>query len=485
MFNRPLPSLIASFALACTVAAQDIPGSYARNDSKGIRAALANNPDSLGLKLRLAQALTQEAQKDSTIPIEEIETTIRKVLESDPEALVPLRWLVRDSFVSKKWADAIDFGQRTLKLDPTDIDVAMFVVKAMIRTGREADAAATMLDWFRTGNMPASGATRGILAAVMLNPKVKAALEAGFPKLVDENPKHVFVRLAFAAFLFELERGEQAWKEFHEAEKGGLCDATSGGRHPLALELSKKWDEPPFPGAFSGNDLEEMVKKSGENPDHVGLQIRIARRTELPVTGRPRKDPDEKVATTPEDLGRLEQAVGLYLKAYEENPSCWPPLYRAGELEIERGQYAKAAEALAKLGTKFPEILPTFLALAEARFRAGDAAGAGQDYLKYARAIEAGKKTRAFFEALAKGNPKLLAPFAEALEKDSKANPRNAKLRSHLATLRLIQGDRTGAQAAALEAEKIGLAGLRGWPNAAMIEAYGIEVTDTRESGTK
>jgi hypothetical protein len=61
----------------------------------------------------------------------------------------------------------------------------------------------------------------------------------------------------------------------------------------------------------------------------------------------------------------------------------------------------------------------------------------------------------------------------------------NSRIRSHLAILRMIQGDRPGAQKAAVEAERLGLAGLRGWPNAAMIESYGIEVADSRESGTK
>jgi tetratricopeptide (TPR) repeat protein len=238
--------------------------------------------------------------------------------------------------------------------------------------------------------MPPSGATQGILSAVMLNQKVKQGLDSGFPKLVESNPNQVFARLAFSAFLAEAGKGDDAWREFHEAEKGGLCDATSGSRHPLALILEKKFgDEPPFPGAVKGNDLEELVKVSTEHPEHVGLRIRVARKTELPVTGRARKE-EEKI-TSPEELGKLEQAVGMYLKAYDTNPECWPPLYRAGELEIERGQYAHAAEVLAKAAAKFPEILPTFLALAEARFRGGDGAGAAQDYLKYAREIEPGK----------------------------------------------------------------------------------------------
>jgi tetratricopeptide (TPR) repeat protein len=486
--------LLVGFAIAVPAAAQEIPGSYARSDSKGLKAALAKSPDSLGLQLRLAQALTAESQKDPSIKVSEIAKTLKKVLDADPEALVPLRWLVRDAYYdTKNWAEVISYGDRVLKIDPTDIDTATLVVKAMIRTGREADAAESILGWFKSGNMPGSGATQGILSAVMLNQKVKAALEAGFPKLVQANPRLVFVRLAYAAFLSEAGKGEDAWREFHEAEKLGLCDATSGARHPLAQSLLKKWEEPAFPGAVAGNDVNDLVKKVEEVPEHAGLRIRAARRIEMPLTtpkivegkngGEPVLVPPK--ITDPEEHARIEQAVGLYLKAFELNPACWPPLYRAGELEIERGRYPQAAEVLSKAATSFPDVLPTHLALAEARFRGGDPEGAAQDYLKYARLIEPGKKTRAFFETLSEGKPRLLEPFMDAVEKDMVANPKNAKLRAHLSLLRLIQGDKAAAQKAAVEAERLGLAGLRGWPNAAMMEAFSITGPDSRDSAAK
>jgi tetratricopeptide (TPR) repeat protein len=228
----------------------------------------------------------------------------------------------------------------------------------------------------------------------------------------------------------------------------------------------------------------ELAKKAEENPEHAGLRIRVARRTEMPVTSRKKKDRDEKV-TDPEDLQRLEEAVALYLKAYDINPDCWPPLYRAGELEIERGRYAEATTVLQKAADRFGDNLPIFLSLAEARFLAGDPAAAAQDFLRYAREIEPGLRTRSFFDGIAAGDPKRLAPFAAAIEKDAAALPRNAKLRSHLALVKLIQGDRPGAQQAALEAERLGLTGLRGWPHATLLEAFDIEVSDTRPAATK
>jgi thioredoxin-like negative regulator of GroEL len=474
------PVVAIAVWLACAAAeAQDIPGSYARADSKGLRVAVEKAPDNAGLKLRLALSLTVEAQKDRKISVEEIAAIQKGVLEADAEALVPLRGLVREAYYGRKWDEAIGYGERLLKLDPGDVDAATLVVKAMIRVGREDDAVAAMLNWFRTGYMPPSGATQGILSAVILNQKVKQGLDTGFPKLVAENPRQILVRLAFASFLSEVGKGEDAWREFHEAEKDGLCDATNGGRHPLAQMLAKKWEEPAFPGAFAGNDLEEMTRKADEHPEHAGLRIRVARRTELPVTARRTAESTEKV-TSPEDLARLEKAVSLYLKAYEINPDCWPPLLRAGELEIERGRYPEAAEVLKTAAGKFADNVPLFMSLAEARFRGGDTKGAADAFLGYARAVEPGRKTRAFWESLAAGDPAKLDPFAAALKADAAARPKNARLRSHLALLRLIQGDSAGAKEAALEAERLGLVGLRGYPHATMLEVFGIQIAETR-----
>jgi thioredoxin-like negative regulator of GroEL len=202
------------------------------------------------------------------------------------------------------------------------------------------------------------------------------------------------------------------------------------------------------------------------------------------VTARKRKEGEERV-TDPADLARLEQAVSLYLKAYDINPACWPPLYRAGELEIERGRYAEAAAVLEKATERFPDNLPVFLSLAEARYRSGDAARAAEAFLTYGRQIEPGNRTRTFFEGLASGDAKKLEPFVAAIQRDAAEKPKNARLRSHLALLKLIQGDRAAAQAAALEAERLGLTGLRGWPHAMLIDAFGIEVAETRSDSTK
>ena len=133
--RRPLihARRIAVALVSCHVAAQEIPGSYARSDSKGLRAALAKIP---GQPRPAAPPRPGAHARGPEGPLDQDRgdrVDDQEGPRSDPDALVPLRWLVRDAYLSKKWDDAIQYGQRILKLDPTDIDVATLVVKAMIR----------------------------------------------------------------------------------------------------------------------------------------------------------------------------------------------------------------------------------------------------------------------------------------------------------------------------------------------------------------
>ena len=353
--------------------------------------------------------------------------------------------------ITKNWDEAIQHGQRLLKLDPTDIDVATLVVKAMIRVGREADAAASLLDWFRTGNMPPSGATQGILSAVMLNQKVKQSLDAGFPKLVEANPKQVFVRLAFAAFLSEAGKGDDAWREFHEAEKGGLCDATSGGRHPLAQMLV---EEVGRRAAFPG-------RGQGERPRRARQEVR--------GESRPRRAADPRRA--PHRAARHRPAPRKEAEREDHRPRG-PRTARAGRRPLPQGvrdQPRLLAAALPcrrardrarplRRGCRGPgqgrrEVpgdppdLPGAVRGAVPRRRRGRRR-AGLPQVRARRSSPARRPAPSSRRSRTASRG-LLAPFAEALEKDMAAQPKNARLRSHLAMLRIIQGDRPGAQKAA------------------------------------
>ena len=247
--------------------------------------------------------------------------------------------------------------------------------------------------------MPPSGATQGILSAVMLNQKVKQSLDAGFPKLVEENPKQVFVRLAFAAFLSEAGKGDEAWREFHEAEKGGLCDATSGGRHPLAPMLDEEVGRARLPGRVrrqrprrAGEEVRRESRARGPQDPHRAAHR--AARHRSPAEGRREGHHD------PEDLGKLERPSASTSRPTRTNPDVLAAA-------LPRGRARDRARAVTRRpptsSRRLRRSSPTSSRRSSRSPRPGSApgtsAGAAQDYLKYAREVEPGKKTRAFFES--------------------------------------------------------------------------------------
>ncbi len=484
MRARCVRSLLLSAAFCPVLWSQEMVGSYARGDAAGLQAAVQRSPENVGLQLRLAQALLIETQAESrsakrmNARLDDVQDLFKKILEKNPNSIIPLRALARDAYYSKRLDEAVTLGRRVLAIEPTEMVVATDVVKALLRLGREAEAVETMLGWFKSGNMPAFGATQGLLTAFVAIPNVKSGLDAGFKKLVAETPHHVHLRLAYSAFLFEVGSLEDAWLQFHEAEQDGLCDASSGGRHPFASTLTKKKPEPDFPGAFAGNDVAELAKQVEANPKHAGIKCRLARRTEMPITARNAgKDRSQVAPYSPADKEQLAKAADLYRAATDLNPMSWQPLARAAELMVEIDKPADAvplAEKAVKLSS--PLFVPGYMTLSRARFKAGDAKAAASDFVNYARDVEPGKSTDAFYTDLCPGADKApLAPFAAALDEAAKADPKSANLWAHLASLRLLIGDRNGTRDAAIQAERAGLVGLRGWPHRLLMDAFGVK----------
>ncbi len=475
--------LVLLLLAAKLVIGQEIPGSTAKADVNSLQAAVRAHPDNVGLKLRLTQAILLASKEEShpdkkAAAIAEVQALWKACLASNPAAFIPLRALARDAYYARDMSAAIDFGRRALASDPTDSEMATVVVKALVRSQREAEAIDLLMDNFRQQGMPAFAQSQGLISALVTNSKIRDLLEKGLVALVAERPNATLIRLAYAGYLSEVGRFQDAWAEFHRAEKEGLCDTGSGGRHPFGSLLADKLSEPSFPGAFAGVDLQGLEKQVEAHPNHAGVVVRLARRYELPATEK--LDPMAAVVAIDESARRvIEQALATYGQALKHNAECWPAQFRSGELLLLLDRPKEAAPLFERAARSFPVFLPAWLELAIAKARSGDMPGAGAALAEFALRNDSIKGTTQFLET---GGPKSAADFkaiAKALTEAAASRPSSLTLPAHLSIVQLRAGDIADAKASALLAERNGLIGRNALPHPALLEAFGIKVPTT------
>ena len=473
-------SVLLICILGIPAVAQDIPGSTSKTDAASLRTASRAQPDNVGLRLRYTQALLRdsrgETHPDKTAAVAaEIQTEWKACVAANPAAVIPLRAMARDAYYARDFDSAIAMGRQALLADPTDAEMATIVVKALVRTRKESEAIDVLIDNFRRQGMPAFAQSQGLISALVTNTKLRELLDAGLSKLVEERPKATLIRLAYAGFLSEVGRYQDAWREFHRAERDGLCDTGSGGRHPFGAVLRDKAPEPEFPGAFAGVDLAGLEKEAADHPDHCGIAVRLARRYELPVT---EKLEAAALTVVLDDTQRraIEKAVAGYGVALTHNPECWPALFRTGELLLILDKPAEAATFLDKAANAFPVYVPAWLDLAVAWARAGDPKRAGEALAAFGARTDVLKGTTQFLEASRFSAPDSFKAVADVLADAAARVPNNALLPAHLALVRFRAGDIEGARSAALLAEKNGLVGRNALPHPALLEVHGIKV---------
>jgi tetratricopeptide (TPR) repeat protein len=461
-------------ACAFPLCAQDLGGSTASTDVASLRAAVERSPANVGLKIRLASALVDTAStakraETAKAADAEIETLFEAVRKARPDAAIPLRAAAREAYYRKRFAEAADAAKKLLAVEPEDIEIATLHVKALLRSDRDAEAAAFFLEWVKSGLSPSSGAVQGLLSSMVGRPKVRAALDEGFAALEKTAPRHPLLRLTRASFFAETGRAEDAWKEFHRAEADGLCDMTNGARHAFALNLAARAPEPPSPGAVAGATLEDLTAAAAAQPQHAGLAMRKGRVLEAAAERLPVGDPARAAG--------YEAALAAYRAAAALNPDAWSAHIRAAEILLSLDRPAEALPSFAKAVALFPGYVMWRLGEAEAKFAAGDAAGAATSFAVYARRFESDLYVRRFFERCEKRGKLDWGVFAGELEKTAAAEATNPYVRSNLAFVRLKRGDTAGARAAAIEAEQVGLVGRNGvHAHPALREAFGLSL---------
>jgi tetratricopeptide (TPR) repeat protein len=439
--------------------AQQIAGTYRLNDLDGLRDAVRNDQENVGLRLRLAQALLRRGQElthpdDQVAILRESQAQFERVLATDPDAQIPLRLMALDSYVTNRLEDVVRYGERLLAIVPTDIQVSRRVLKALVRLGRIQEAVDFLAAWLRRGAVPGLGVLQGLISTLSMREDFRNRFEEAMKVATRERPRDVQLLLYQAIYYSEIGRMEKAWEVMHAAEALGLCDERSGERHALVRSLkSKSVEHGANPVSYTGTDLGELDQAVARAPAHAGVILRRARVLDL--------------------SGRREDALAGYAAALELNPDLWPASYRRGELLLDLGRAAEAVPDLEKARSLFPDLILVRLRAAEARARAGQTAEAVALLVEDARVNEPVSLSQAAIDALANQGPEALSLLRAALEEAAGASPTNPYLAAYLSAVCLVAKDVAAARRYALECERRGLAGPDAWPHRLLYQAFG------------
>ncbi len=449
---------LAWLALSWMVGAQVPQGFLAANDLTTLRDATRRDPENLGWKLRLVQALGR-ADAETTHPdvaqarLAEIHSTLESILAKAPESTAPLRYLCLDAFKRGDFARTLELGGRLFAVDSTDVDIAFTIQKAHLRQKQDAQAADFFVRWLKIGTVPSIGALEGLLSTLMVSQGFRTELGKKLEAEAAAAPQDPYLQLYWGMFLSESGRSESAWKALHAAEEKGLFDMRAGGRHPYVTALASRSKEvEPNAASYEGLDLAEVAARRAEMPDHLGLLLREARLLDL--------------------AGKKAEAMVQLRLARKRNPDFWPAAYRLGELELQHGDAKVAALELGFAHTRFPHLLALNLVLAEARAKSQDSEGAAAALLHVAQSFEVGLVIREVWGRLA-STPEGAATFQSFL---AQSQPQQAKasVESHRALALWLLGKHEEAKLAALSAEKRGVAGRDGYPFPLLFEVHGL-----------
>jgi tetratricopeptide (TPR) repeat protein len=465
MMLRTPAALLVMVAASLGVAGQSIPGTYLGNDAAGLRKAVEKDPENLGLRIRLTQALLRQ-DEDSAHPdrararLKEAEGHFRKLLELDPTSVLPLRVLALDSYLSGRFEEAVELGKRLLVVAPWEADVARAVLKALLRLRKIEEAATFFVDWLEGGHTPSFGSIQGLIATLVLNPEMKEALEPRINDFVGRRSKCVEAFLYQAMFQTEVGRSETAWRTIHRAEELGLCETRTGSRHAFVRILDSR--SPEFeeaPGSYEGGDVEQIQRIGAKNPKHAGLAMRTARLLDL--------------------SGRQEEAIAGYARVRTLNPDFWPAWYRPGQMLLESGRAADAAPLLSRASELTPGRVSACLIEAEAWVRAGDGTRARKPLLEIVRFHDPTEEVSTLLDLVRKKG--FLDPVMEGMREALAKDPTNGHLKASLALALHRAGKRSEAQRMALDAERAGLVGKDAYPSLVLHDVFGVPVPGAPE----
>ena len=281
---------IAPAASAQSNGADESPTAYIGDDLEGLTAASLAEPRNIGLRMRVIKRMLAEAKEStevrkSRLLMDKVQEQLQSVLDLKPEFIYVYRVLAEQYYRTRKHEKFLEIAKQYENVRDFDYDMRSYYVKTLLRLAssgedpqpeRKKEAARYVGDWFDSGLSPVFGTTVGACAAWLIDPVFRDELIGIFERRYQEDPKNLNLVISYAACLSILGRNESAWKLVHEAERVGLCDTVTGGRHPVAYLLDMQCPEIPNAETYKGFQIDELEALSTKFKGNASFSYRSA-----------------------------------------------------------------------------------------------------------------------------------------------------------------------------------------------------------------
>ena len=483
-------------------------------DLQELKEAVRREPKNLGLRMRLAQGLLASVRTADVRAtrglLEQVESEMRTLLELKPGFVYPYRVLAKIHYQRREFGKTIELIDSFAEVGRPDYELRTLYFKSLLHNAGEEKGAAQKAtrekaasyvgSWFDSGEAPPFGTTLGAMNVWLLDSEFRESLLVDFKNRYESNPRNLNLLISYASALSVLGRNESAWRIVHEAEKVGLCDAATGGRHPIATLLGWACPEEVRPGSYEGLDLDELRQRAKEDPEDASLRFRVAillknraqllsvraQRADRLIARERKKNPRADVSKYLSDKSRyeseanalFEEAIPHAKKVRSLNPSIESVPLLLGDIAYKLGRLDEAAQYLsegAALVPFFPDLRDVLALVYKEK----------KDYRNAAKQlVEVCKSVGCRADEWDQEAPDSILPvprvpreqmLVELIETPgardvvisefnsaAKADPKNPNLQTFLAMLNYFAGNKREAIRWMREAERNGMAGTEG-----------------------
>ena len=283
-------AVLAFLAVPMLVAQENEPTACIGNDIVELRAASENEPQNIGLRMRIVRRLlkdfsnTDNRRKAKGI-VDEVKSQLAEIKKLSPKFAYVYRVLARQHFSRGEYEKMLAVVDEYSQIAEPDYELRALRVRALLRLAnakdqpapeRKKEAAAYVCQWFDSEAAPVFDNTLAAITTWAVDPDFRKALLAKFQEQRKEDPRNINLAISYASMLYSLGRYESAWTLIHEAEKVGLCDDVTGGRHPLVTLLGWQCPEHEAPESFDGFNIDMMRKMVAKYPKNVSFTYRLA-----------------------------------------------------------------------------------------------------------------------------------------------------------------------------------------------------------------